>query len=186
MKRGRKIVLLAHCILNPNAKTGGIAQTPGAIPDVVEGLLRDGVGMIQLPCPEQTFAGCRRWGMTREQYDTPRFRRHCRDILLEAVEQAEDYLNNGYEIVGIVGVDGSPSCGVGMTCAGYEGGEIALLKTLKELPACTMTEGPGVFMECFSSMLRERNLSIPMTGIDEERQEALSWADIQHKLREAR
>ena len=45
---------LAHCILNANAKVAGIAQTPGAIPVIVEGLLRDGVGIVQLPCPEQT------------------------------------------------------------------------------------------------------------------------------------
>ena len=38
--------------------------------------MSEDVGVIQLPCPEATFLGMRRWGMTREQYDVPAFRRH--------------------------------------------------------------------------------------------------------------
>ena len=132
------MVLLAHCILNPNAKIAGAAQTRGAIPGVLEGLLQDGVGIVQLPCPEQTFGGCRRWGMTREQYDVPCYRKHCRSLLEDVVEQMEDYLRNGYEVLGIVGVDGSPSCGVDRTCAGYKGGEIA---SMPSLPSFSCVEG---------------------------------------------
>ena len=176
------MVLLAHCILNPNAKVAGIAQTPGAIPGIVKGLLEEGVGIVQLPCPEQTFGGCLRWGMTREQYDTPRYRRHCRDILEPIVDQSEDYLRGGYEILGIVGVDGSPSCGIDLTCVGYEGGEITSMRTL---PACSFVAGRGVFMECLLSMLGDRRLSIPLAGIDEEAQEALSWKALLKKLRSA-
>ena len=130
------MVLLAHCILNPNAKIAGAAQTRGAIPGVLEGLLQDGVGIVQLPCPEQTFGGCRRWGMTREQYDVPCYRKHCRSLLEDVVDQMEDYLRNGYEVLGIVGVDGSPSCGVDRTCAGYKGGEIASMPSLPEASTC--------------------------------------------------
>lgn len=173
------MVLLAHCILNPNAKVSGIAQTSGAIPGIVEGLLREGIGIVQLPCPEQTFGGCLRWGMTREQYDTPRYRRHCRDILESIVDQSEDYLRGGYEILGIVGVDGSPSCGVERTCIGYEGGEIA---SMRALPICSFAAGRGVFMECLLSMFEDRGLSIPAAGIDEEDQEALSWDMLLEKL----
>ena len=141
---------LAHCILNANAKVAGIAQTPGAIPVIVEGLLRDGVGIVQLPCPEQTYGGSRRWGMTREQYDVPKYRKHCRALLEDVVDQMEDYLRNDYEVLGIVGVDGSPSCGVDRTCVGYPGGEIA---SMRPLPECSIVEGRGVFLECLMSML---------------------------------
>ena len=179
MKRGRKIVALAHCILNANAKVAGIAQTPGAIPVIVEGLLRDGVGIVQLPCPEQTYGGCRRWGMTREQYDVPKYRKHCRALLEDVVDQMEDYLRNDYEVLGIVGVDGSPSCGVDRTCVGYPGGEIA---SMRLLPECSIVEGRGVFLECLMSMLQDRGVSIPAVGIDEALQEALSWAELSKKL----
>lgn len=174
------MVLLAHCILNPNAKIVGAAQTQGAIPGVLEGLLQDGVGIVQLPCPEQTFGGCRRWGMTREQYDVPCYRKHCRALLEGVVDQMEDYLHNGYEVLGIVGVDGSPSCGVNRTCAGYEGGEIA---SMRSLPSCSCVEGRGVFMECLMSMLQSRGFSIPAVGIDEGVQEALSWKALLKGLR---
>lgn len=170
---------LAHCILNANAKVAGIAQTPGAIPVIVEGLLRDGVGIVQLPCPEQTYGGCRRWGMTREQYDLPKYRRHCRALLEDVVDQMEDYLRNDYEVLGIVGVDGSPSCGVDRTCVGYSGGEMA---SMQPLPECLIVEGRGVFLECLMSMLQDRGVSIPAVGIDEALQEALSWAELTKKL----
>ncbi|NLL36185.1 MAG: hypothetical protein GX256_01535 [Fretibacterium sp.] len=173
------MVLLAHCILNPNAKVAGIAQTPGAIPGIVAGLLRDGVGIIQLPCPEQTFGGSRRWGMSREQYDTPQFRRHCDTLLEGVVDQTEDYLRNGYRVLGIVGVDGSPSCGVERTCAGYTGGEIA---SMRLFPECFTIEGRGVFLERLMSMLHERGLLIPAVGMNEALQEVLSWDELLKKL----
>lgn len=181
MKRGRTMVLLAHCILNPNAKIAGAAQTRGAIPGVLEGLLQDGVGIVQLPCPEQTFGGCRRWGMTREQYDVPCYRKHCRSLLEDVVDQMEDYLRNGYEVLGIVGVDGSPSCGVDRTCAGYKGGEIA---SMPSLPSFSCVDGRGVFMECLTSMLQGRGLPIPSVGLDEGVQETLSWKELLTRLRD--
>jgi len=81
MKRSKKLVLLAHCILNVNSKVVGLAQYAGALEDLVCGHIRRGSGLIQLPCPETTFLGLKRWGMTREQYDTPFYRSHCRNIL---------------------------------------------------------------------------------------------------------
>ena len=40
-------------------------------------------------------------------------------------------------------------------------------------------------MECLLSMLGDRRLSIPLAGIDEEAQEALSWKALLKKLRSA-
>ena len=117
--------------------------------------------------------------MTREQYDVPKYRRHCRSLLEDVVDQMEDYLRNDYEVLGIVGVDGSPSCGVDRTCVGYPGGEMA---SMQPLPECLIVEGRGVFLECLMSMLHDRGVSIPAVGIDEALQEALSWAELSKKL----
>lgn len=92
----------------------------------------------------------------------------------------EDYLHNGYEVLGSVGVDGSPSCGVNRTCAGYEGGEIA---SMRSLPSCSCVEGRGIFMECLTSMLQGRGLPIPSIGLDEGVQETPSWKELLKRLR---
>lgn len=163
MNRSKKIVVMCHCLLNSNSKIAGLAHYPGALLPVVNKHLTTGAGLLQLPCPEMTYLGLKRWGMTKDQYDTPFFRRHCRNILQPYIDQIAEYLANGYRIEQIIGVDGSPSCGVTRTCAGYCGGMIDEQnpQTAREI------EGNGVFIEELSAMLRERNLSIPFAAIDE-------------------
>ncbi len=165
MKRSKKLVLLAHCILNVNSKVIGLAQYAGALESVVVGHIRRGCGIIQLPCPETTFLGLKRWGMTREQYDTPFYREHCRKILRPYMQQLEDYLANGYVIEEIVGVDGSPSCGVNLTCAGYCGGEMddasRQHSNLREI------SGRGIMMEILVELLAEKGIDTTFSGISE-------------------
>jgi predicted secreted protein len=165
MKRSKKLVLLAHCILNVNSKVVGLAQYAGAIESVVTGHVRRGNGIIQLPCPETTFLGLKRWGMTREQYDTPFYRSHCRNILQPYIQQIEDYLANDYTVEEIVGVDGSPSCGVNLTCAGYCGGEMddaaRQHNNLREI------NGRGIMMEVLVELLAEKGITARFTAISE-------------------
>lgn len=156
---------MAHCILNTNSKVKGLSLYAGALEPVVLDYIRQGVGIIQLPCPEMTFLGLKRWGMTREQYDTAAYRKHCRKLVVPYIDQIQEYLANDYVVECIIGVDGSPSCGVNFTCAGYSGGEMedayAQLKDLRELP------GRGVMFEILVELLAERGINIPFVGIDE-------------------
>jgi predicted secreted protein len=130
---------------------------------VVNRYLATGAGIIQLPCPEMTYLGLKRWGMTRDQYDTPFYRRHCIDILRPYVDQIVEYIDNGYSIECIVGVDGSPSCGFRFTCEGYCGGMIdgALSQSFQEVP------GQGVFIRELSNMLKEHSISLQFDAINE-------------------
>lgn len=56
-KRSRKIVLVAHCVLNQNSKIDGCAHYPGPIKEVIELLISAGCGIVQLPCPELMHLG---------------------------------------------------------------------------------------------------------------------------------
>ena len=56
-RRSKKIILVAQCILNQNAKIDGCAHYPGAIEGVAEVLIRSGCGIVQLPCPEVMHLG---------------------------------------------------------------------------------------------------------------------------------
>ena len=48
--------------------------------------------------------------MTYEQYNTPEYRQCCREILKPVLSQAKEYLKNGYELSGLLGIKSSPSC----------------------------------------------------------------------------
>lgn len=39
----------------------------------------------------------------------------CQQIVNQLVYQIEEYQNNGFEIVGMIGISGSPTCGVETT-----------------------------------------------------------------------
>lgn len=111
-KRSGKIVLVAHCILNQNSRALGLAWKKGAVDEVVDFLMRSGVGIIQMPCPELTYAGSLRKPKTREQYNNATFRRHCRKIADKTTNQILEYAKGRVKLKLVVGVDGSPSCGV--------------------------------------------------------------------------
>jgi predicted secreted protein len=109
-----KVALLSHCLLNQNSKPFMRARYPGAVTPVVEVLLERGYALFQLPCPEVAFTGLNRWSAVIEQYDTPRYRRHCRQIAAQVVDQLAQYPRYGYRCL-LIGIDGSPTCGIRLT-----------------------------------------------------------------------
>ena len=166
-QRSRRVVALAHCHLNVNTKVHGLAGYEGARTEVVEPYLREGIGIVQLPCPEASFLGMKRWGMTKEQYDTVAYRTHCELILQPVVDTLVELSADGCEIVGVVGVDGSPSCGVSRTCVGYCGGEIERLFAEGDAPEARDSAEPGVFIEVLRSLLAAADLDIAFRGEEE-------------------
>lgn len=110
MQRSKQILIVSHCILNQNTVIAEEARAEGAVESAVEWAMKQGYGFLQLPCPEFTFLGLNRPSMTYEQYNTPEYRKHCREILAPVLEQAVEYVKNGYELAGLLGIQSSPSC----------------------------------------------------------------------------
>lgn len=110
MKRSRKILIVSHCIFNQNVVIEEEARALGAIPSAVDWINEEGLGVVQLPCPEFTFLGLERPSMTYEQYNNEPYREHCRKILRPVIEQILEYVHCGFEITGILGIKSSPSC----------------------------------------------------------------------------
>lgn len=110
--RSHKVILLAHCVLNQNVRVTGLACYPAVVQEIVDVLTKHDVGIVQLPCPEVIVKGVGRKSQTREQYDTPRFRRLCRQIALSAARLIQEYLHNGVKVLAVLGIEGSPSCAV--------------------------------------------------------------------------
>ncbi len=168
MKRSRKILIVCHCVLNANAKIPPLASVPGVFSDFIMPHIQSGCGIVQLPCPETTYLGMNRWGMTKEQYDNPSYRAHCRRILEAPLSQLIAFHRAGYEIIGLVGMDGSPSCGIHLTCEGYTGGEIRSLKEVKQqLDSLRSTSGQGVFIEELLDLLRKNEIKPELMAIKE-------------------
>ncbi|RAK11745.1 putative secreted protein [Halanaerobium saccharolyticum] len=167
MERSKKLVLVAHCLLNSNSKVAGLVKKQEEIQKILSLLLEKKFGIIQLPCPELTLYGIKRWGHVKEQFDTPYYRRHCREIFQPYLDQIIDYRAVGYEIKALIGIDGSPSCGVNKTCSACWQGEVADLKP-DELMSLKIINEAGIFIEVIKKILKAKEIEIPLIAVDEE------------------
>ncbi len=155
-KRSGRIAIVAHCILNQNSRVLGLAERSSMITEIVEFFWRKKIGILQMPCPELTYAGVLRKPQTKDQYDTIMFRSHCRKIADEIVDQIQDYAKCGISTEIVIGVDGSPSCGVSETSKG---------KPCKNLSKNGKVKDSGILIEELRFALKERESSIPFYGI---------------------
>ena len=168
MKRGRNVFIICHCLLNSNAKIYPLADTRGVYADDLAPLIKSGVGLVQLPCPETCYLGMNRWGMTKEQYDHQAFRDFCKVILHPVLLQITSYARAGYCISGVAGMDGSPNCGISKTCMGYRGGEICYCSESNLGSELKMVTGRGLFMEIFEELLKAEGIVPPFVSLHQE------------------
>jgi len=149
--RSRKVVFVAHCILNQNSRIRRCAYTPSAIPKVPDELIGRGIGIVQMACPELGALGLGRGGPVEiyDQLSTPIGRRYLRTLAADIVYQVKQYQKQGFRVLGVLGLDGSPSCGVDLTWYGDE------------------HAGRGAYMEELIAALKEAGLEIPVLGIQD-------------------
>ena len=159
-KRSGKFALVAHCILNQNSRVLGLAERTSVIMEILEFLMDKGLGIIQMPCPELTYAGILRQSRTKDQYDNTMFRRYCRGIAEEIVDHIQEYSKCGINAKIVIGVDGSPSCGVNGT---------SKETVCENLSRHEKVKGSGVLIEELQSALKKKKISIPFHGITYER-----------------
>ena len=159
--RSRRVIFLAHCLLNQNSISDGTAVYPAAFKDVLRLLMEADIGVVQLPCPELCCLGLDRGdekGAERPvTAENTRIRRELQRgeparrleaLVGYAMYQLEEYRRHGFEILGIVGVNRSPSCGVETTSDNDA-----------EIP------GMGLFMGRLAERLAEAGASVPMLGL---------------------
>ena len=159
--RSRRVIFLAHCLLNQNSISDGTAVYPAAFKDVLRLLMEADIGVVQLPCPELCCLGLDRGdekGAERPvTAENTRIRRELQRgeparrleaLVGYAMYQIEEYRRHGFEILGIVGVNRSPSCGAETTSDNDA-----------EIP------GMGLFMGRLAERLAEAGASVPMLGL---------------------
>ncbi|MBX8938706.1 hypothetical protein HCH29_17460 [Enterococcus gilvus] len=103
---------MSHCVLNQNAVIHGWERARGAFPFAIE-LLSRGIALIQLPCPEFIVLGGDRPPMTFEEYrELPNYRQTCQELLEPMIQQIQTYQAEGYQYLGIIGINESPNCSI--------------------------------------------------------------------------
>lgn len=171
----QKILFVAHCVLNTAAKVVMFSDEEMAAEEALrcrflQKAVEGGIQLVQLPCPELTLYGAKRWGHVSDQFDNPFFRKHCRALLIPFMDQLTEYLAHGerFEILGVLGIDGSPSCGVDYTCYGNWFGNFSDRPDLDDILASShMGKGAGVFMQVLNSLLSEYGMqdSVSLHGL---------------------
>ena len=155
------MVLVAHCILNQNSISDGTAGFPATFKDVIALLLEYDVGVVQLPCPELACLGLDRGDVhgaerpviiensrIRESLSQTGPTEKLKAIVDQVIYQIEEYRKHDFFLLGIIGINRSPSCGVETTSMNNE-----------EVP------GMGLFMEAVRRELSAREIHIDMIGV---------------------
>jgi predicted secreted protein len=190
--RSGRTIFLSHCLLNENVRYLGGATRPGAVDELVDAAQGAGVGICQMTCPEQLA-----WGGVLKRHlliahgsssVVPAFVRRlvvpvflaytrwrCRRLARDVAARIADYQSSGYEVVGIVGVDGSPSCGVRRT--------LDIDRSVQALSTCdpaatdaaafndlvvlaNLVPGEGMFIAALRHELQRRRLTVPLYAHD--------------------
>ncbi len=115
MDRSKRVIFVSHCVLNQNTVVCPLARAKGGYRDVVQEIMESGIGIHQLPCPEYRHLGLQREPMSKAEYDTVEFRTLCKSISQDTINIMKEYLDNGYEVVGLIGINESPSCSIRVT-----------------------------------------------------------------------
>ena len=160
-KRSKRVILVAHCLLNQNAKLDRCAHYPGVILEAAGEIVKSGAGILQMPCPELLCLGLDRETDKKAKssiaaedtriaarMEEPRNRATCRRLVADLVYQVLEYQKSGFGVLGVVGINGSPTCAVERTWA--EDGE---------------RDGPGVFIGILNRELGKESIFLPMRGI---------------------
>ena len=184
--RGHEVVYVSHCLLNQNTRYLGGATDLGVVPNAILPLVDAGVGIVQMPCPEQRVWGGvskRRllWLLLHprvakralpllplvKRYIQWRYVRIARDV----ARTVADYTSSGYRVRALVGVAGSPSCGV-QTTLDLQHAVSSMSERGEEQPASVewfnsdvvepaVCPGSGMFVRCLALELARRNQDVP-------------------------
>lgn len=189
-ERGGRVLFVSHCLLNENVRYQGGAGRRGAVDEIVDECRLRGLGICQMPCPEQ-----RAWGGVLKRFTTPIYGRHRLRSVAPAMwglfqlhtrgvygriasgvaADIADYARSGLDVVGVVGVGASPSCGVHTT--------LQMRRTVQTLARCELSTldretfnrevivggviaGQGLFVRALRRAIRRRGIDVPFLEHD--------------------
>lgn len=152
--RSGRLVFLIECLLNQNARDLGAAETPAVTREVIDLLADAGIGMAQIPCPEIACLGFERRRppdqSIRQALEAPEPAACCRRLALVTADRIQCYLDQGFEVLAVLGGnEQSPGCAVHTTATGET----------------QLSDRSGIFMQALATELAHRNLQIQFHGM---------------------
>ena len=185
------MVFLSHCLLDENTRYLGGAARPGCVREIVDACADAGLGMVQLPCPEQhAWGGVQKRRLLR-LYGSARWlpgplRRALLPLLLaytqrvyarlarDTARRIADYRRSGVDVVALVGVDGSPSCGVARTLdipaavdrLARANRRMLTTAAVNAIVRDTVVPGPGLFTALVRHQMERRGVDVPYLAHD--------------------
>ena len=185
-RRSRRVVFVSHCILNENVRYLGGAGRRGTVDELVDYFQAAGVGMVQMPCPEQVA-----WGGVLKRYMMPIYGSHgtlryrirrpltwaflgytrlvYRRLARRVAREVADYIRSGFEVLGVIGIGTSPSCGVFHTLdvhraldvlAQYDKASMDSDQLNDALMTSARKHGRGYFVHALQRELTRRHLEV--------------------------
>ena len=126
--RGKRVILVAHCLLNQNAKIDRCAFYPGVIREATQLIMDSGAGMLQIPCPEMICLGLDRQANPQSSASVEEEDIRVAEAMKDAgvsskmtslagdlIYQVLQYRKHGFDVQGLVGINGSPTCAMETT-----------------------------------------------------------------------
>jgi len=152
-ERSKKVVFISECLLNQNIRAYGVKNTigQGAVSDIVNELIRNGIGLSPVSCPEVEYEGLKRTACGKSHYNNQEYREICARIAEKVIIRYMMYRGDNYKVGGFICVNGSPSCAIDSCALGAGKG---------------WSKEPGVFIEEFQKRLRKSNLTLDFIGAE--------------------
>ena len=111
--RSNRFIFVPFCLLCQGVRAEGVAiRYRAAVSPVVSFLMERDINIIQMPCPEIYGEGLGRRAAKKDHYDTPQFRDRCRALALELKSLIQRLRDGNGQVVGILGIENSPTCGI--------------------------------------------------------------------------
>lgn len=149
-----KIVFVPACLLCPVLMANRKNKEALWRRDLLDYLNENDYSMLQLPCPEASFyhpnCGINRKPHGIQYYENLfGFEDHCAKLAYEVKTEIEAFLNKGYSVSAILGIEHSPTCAVNYMYT-HQG-------TKKRR---------GIFFKYLSDVIDYNRFQIPLVGIN--------------------
>ena len=111
--RSKKFIFVPFCLMAQAYQAQGIVkyEWKSSIKPIMQLLIDNDINIVQMPCTEATFNN----SLIREpkglsKYNTREFNEHCQKKADFVIDEIKNIINCGYEVIGILGIEQSPSC----------------------------------------------------------------------------
>jgi predicted secreted protein len=151
--RSKNCVFLSHCLLAQVVRANGLAKYfPGPVKPVIQFCLDNDINMMQMPCPETLCAngGLGRDPHGKKWYEDHGMRETAREIAVSQAAYMRQLVNNGFNVLAVIGMEFSPACAVNLLNRGRR-----------------VYRDQGIYVEELKACLADKGLEVPFIGVNQ-------------------